>query len=85
MTKRTGVYGARQAPQATRGQRQPGPGGGRTGGRTGVGRGSMAGAGISRLNGLMMIGGMVGGADGGPFGPLLAKAGCNTARRSPMS
>jgi hypothetical protein len=49
--------------------------GGMTGGRTGAGRGSMAGLGAWREKGLMIMGGMVGGADGGPFGPLLASAG----------
>jgi len=59
-----------------RGPRHPGVGGGRSGGRRGVG--SPLGKGMSRLNGLMMIGGIVGGADGGPLGPLLAAARCNT-------
>jgi hypothetical protein len=54
--------------------RMPGPRGGMTGGRTGAGRGSIAGLGAWRLNGLMMMGGMAGGADGGPLGPLLAGA-----------
>ena len=55
-------------------QRHPGPGGGATGGPAGVRRGSMGGAGSCRLNGLMMIGGMAGGADGGSLGPLMAIA-----------
>jgi len=53
-----------------RGQRQPGPGGGTIGGPTGIERGSPFGAGVCRLNGLMMIGGIAGGADGGSLGPL---------------
>jgi len=55
-------------------QRQPGPGGGQMGGPTGIGRGSMAGVGVCRLKGLMMIGGIAGGADGGPLGPFSADA-----------
>jgi hypothetical protein len=43
--------------------------GGMMGGPGGVRRGSIAGAGDSLWNGLMMIGGTVGGADGGPLGP----------------
>lgn len=57
-------------------RRKPGNRGGRTGGGKGVRSGSMFGClGASRLNGLMMMGGMVGGADGGPFGPPPAQAG----------
>ena len=52
-----------------RGQRHDGPGGGMIGGPTGIGRGSPLGAGVSRLNGVMMMGGMAGGAEGGSFGP----------------
>jgi len=55
-----------------RGQRQSGPGGGITGGPTGIGRGSPRGEGSCRLNGSMMIGGMAGGAEGGLLGPPLA-------------
>jgi len=62
--------------QAMRGTRQPGLGGWRSGGRRGVG--SPLGKGASRLNGLMMIGGIVGGADGGPLGPLSNTAQCRT-------
>ena len=55
--------------------RMPGRRGGRTGGGKGVRSGSMFGClGASRLKGLMMMGGMVGGADGGPFGPPPAQA-----------
>jgi len=55
--------------------RMPGRRGGRIGGGKGVRSGSMFGCrGASRLKGLMMIGGMVGGADGGPFGPPPAQA-----------
>ena len=46
--------------------------GGVTGGPTGTRTGSIDGTGTWRLNGLtglMMIGGIAGGADGGPFGP----------------
>ena len=43
--------------------------GGMTGGPSGVMRGSMAGSGVWYLKGLMIIGGIVGGADGGPLGP----------------
>jgi hypothetical protein len=50
--------------------RMPGRPGGRMGGPGGLRRGSIAGAGASRWNGLMIIGGTVGGADGGPLGPL---------------
>ncbi|SHN36457.1 hypothetical protein SAMN05192549_108177 [Duganella sacchari] len=39
------------------------------GGFSGVMRGSMAGSGTWYVNGVMMMGGIVGGADGGPFGP----------------
>jgi hypothetical protein len=54
--------------------RKSGRRGGMMGGPGGLLRGSIAGdTGLCRLNGLMMIGGTVGGADGGPFGPLLAK------------
>jgi len=63
-----------------RGQRQSGPGGGTIGGPTGMGRGSPFGAGVCRLDGgcgLMMIGGIAGGADGGSLGLL-----STTARRS---
>jgi hypothetical protein len=50
--------------------------GGRTGGGSGVRSGSMFGCrGASRLKGLMIIGGMVGGAEGGPFGPPPARDG----------
>ena len=54
--------------------RMAGAPGGRTGGGKGVRRGAMFGCrGASRLNGLMIIGGMVGGADGGPLGPPPAR------------
>lgn len=43
--------------------------GGRMGGPIGVMRGSIAGSGVWYLKGLMMIGGIVGGAEGGPLGP----------------
>ena len=43
--------------------------GGMTGGPSGVMRGSMAGSGVWYLKGLMIIGGIVGGAEGGPLGP----------------
>ena len=39
------------------------------GGFCGEMRGSMAGSGTWYVNGVMMIGGIVGGADGGPLGP----------------
>lgn len=53
---------------------KPGNCGGRIGGGKGVRSGSMFGClGASRLKGLMMMGGMVGGADGGPFGPPPAR------------
>ncbi|MET0209131.1 MAG: hypothetical protein ABW220_08810 [Burkholderiaceae bacterium] len=57
-----------------RGQRQSGPGGGTIGGPTGMGRGSPFGAGVCRLNGLMMIGGIAGGAEGGFLAPSPAWA-----------
>jgi hypothetical protein len=45
--------------------RQSGRRGGTMGGPGGLVRGSIAGFGICLLNGVMMIGGMAGGADGG--------------------
>ena len=61
--------------------RMPGRPGGRTGGGGGVRNGSMMRSfGASRLNGLMMMGGMVGGADGGPFGPPPSQAGGGALR-----
>jgi hypothetical protein len=60
----------RQRPRARIYIRMPGRPGGTMGGPGGVLRGSIDGDGVWRLNGLMMIGGTVGGADGGPLGPL---------------
>jgi hypothetical protein len=68
----------RRAPQARTFDRR----GGTSGGRAGCGRGSIAGLrGSSRVNGLMMIGGIVGGADGGPFWLLAAHAATGPDRR----
>jgi len=69
------THGAQARFRCAARMRMPGWRGGRTGGGKGVRSGSMFGClGASRLKGLMMIGGMVGGADGGPFGPPPAQA-----------
>jgi hypothetical protein len=49
--------------------RKSGPRGGTMGGPGGVLRGSIAGDGMWRLNGLMMMGGIAGGAEGGFLWP----------------